>query len=25
MGEIIGVNLPFTEMEEILTGQNGKN
>ena len=24
-GEIIGVNLPFTEMEEILTGQNGKN
>ncbi len=25
VGEIIGVNLPFTEMEEILTGQNGKN
>lgn len=25
VGEIIGVNLPFTEMEEILTGQNNKN
>ncbi len=25
VGEIIGVNLPFTEMEEILTEQNGKN
>ncbi len=24
-GEIIGVNLPFAQMEEILTGQNGKN
>jgi len=24
-GEIIGVNLPFTKMEEILTGQNDKN
>ena len=25
VGEIIGVNLPFKEMEEILTGQNHKN
>lgn len=25
VGEIIGVNLPFKQMEEILTGQNGKN
>lgn len=25
IGEIIGVNLPITEMEEILTGQNGEN
>ena len=24
-GEIIGVNLPFTQMEEILTGENHKN
>jgi len=25
VGEIIGVNLPFAEMEEILTGENSKN
>ncbi len=25
IGEIIGVNLPFAEMEEILTGENSKN